>query len=81
MRSIEFHIDGEAGQARATTLTLARGTVKTPVYMPVGTQAAVRSVSPLHLAETGTQILLANTYHLSQRNRTIAYIRTITKEF
>jgi queuine tRNA-ribosyltransferase len=67
MRSIEFHIDGEAGQARATTLTLARGTVKTPVYMPVGTQAAVRSVSPLHLAETGTQILLANTYHLSQR--------------
>jgi len=35
--------------------------------MPVGTQGAIRSVSPLHLESTGTQILLANTYHLSQR--------------
>ena len=35
--------------------------------MPVGTQAAIRTVSPLHLAGTGAQIILANTYHLSQR--------------
>ncbi|MBW1877516.1 MAG: tRNA guanosine(34) transglycosylase Tgt [Deltaproteobacteria bacterium] len=67
MNSIPFHIDGSDGHARAATLELARGTVHTPVYMPVGTQGAVRSVSPLHLADTGTQILLANTYHLSQR--------------
>lgn len=67
MRTIPFTIDGRQGQARATTLQLARGTVRTPVYMPVGTQAAVRSVHPSLLPGTGTQILLANTYHLSQR--------------
>ncbi len=67
MRDIPFKVDATCGAARATTLSLARGEVKTPVYMPVGTQGAIRSVSPLHLADTGTQILLANTYHLSQR--------------
>ena len=67
MRPIPFTIDGHEGNARAARLSLARGEVKTPVFMPVGTQAAIRSVSPLHMADTGTQIMLANTYHLSQR--------------
>lgn len=67
MYRFPFQVDHTAGAARATTLTLRRGVVKTPCYMPVGTQAAVRGVSPLHLDGTGTQILLANTYHLSQR--------------
>jgi len=67
MRPIGFRVEASEGAARAGTLELARGTVQTPVYMPVGTQAAVRSVSPLHLAQTGSQIILANTYHLSQR--------------
>jgi queuine tRNA-ribosyltransferase len=67
MNAFPFRIDARHGQARATTLTLGRGTIETPVYMPVGTQGAIRGVSPLHLADTGTQILLANTYHLSQR--------------
>jgi queuine tRNA-ribosyltransferase len=53
--------------ARAGTLTLGRGTIRTPVFMPVGTQAAIRTLSPLHLQSTGAQIVLANTYHLSQR--------------
>lgn len=67
MRSVQFHVDGVFEGARAATLTTARGEVKTPVFMPVGTQAAVRSVSPLHLQSTPTQIVLANTYHLAQR--------------
>lgn len=67
MRHIPFTVDAAEGQARATTLELARGTIQTPVFMPVGTQAAIRSVSPVHLATTGAQIILANTYHLSQR--------------
>jgi queuine tRNA-ribosyltransferase len=67
LNALSFALDGTVGAARAATFTLPHGTVKTPLYMPVGTQGAVRSVSPLHLAETGTQILLANTYHLSQR--------------
>jgi queuine tRNA-ribosyltransferase len=62
-----FQVDGRQGRARATTLTLRRGVVKTPVYMPVGTQGAIRGVAPVMLADTGTQVMLANTYHLSQR--------------
>ena len=49
------------------TLKTARGDIRTPVFMPVGTQGAVRTLSPHHLMETGSQIILANTYHLSQR--------------
>lgn len=67
MRDIPFRVDAHEGQARATTLELARGTVQTPVYMPVGTQGAVRGVSPDQLEGTGAQIVLANTYHLHQR--------------
>ncbi|MEQ1569942.1 MAG: tRNA guanosine(34) transglycosylase Tgt [Myxococcota bacterium] len=67
MRTFPFTVDATDGAARATTLQLPHGEVRTPVYMPVGTQAAVRSVSPMHLLDTGTQIALANTYHLSQR--------------
>ena len=47
---------------------MARGAVRTPVFMPVGTQGAIRSLSPLHLSQTNSQIILANTYHLSQRS-------------
>jgi len=53
--------------ARAGKLKLGRATVTTPIFMPVGTQAAIRTVSPLHLKDVGAQIILANTYHLSQR--------------
>lgn len=67
MYRFPFKIDGTHGRARATTLELLRGTVTTPLFMPVGTQGAVRAVSPLHLLQTGSQIVLANTYHLSQR--------------
>ncbi|MED5374716.1 MAG: tRNA guanosine(34) transglycosylase Tgt [Myxococcota bacterium] len=64
---VDFKIQGTAGQARAATLTLNRGTIQTPVFMPVGTQGAIRTLSPMHLAQTGSQIILANTYHLHQR--------------
>ena len=64
---INFSIDKTHGNARAGTLELARGEVKTPVFMPVGTQGAIRTLSPLHLAQTNSQIILANTYHINQR--------------
>jgi queuine tRNA-ribosyltransferase len=67
MRALPFRIDATDGEARAARLELARGVVQTPVFMPVGTQAAIRATSPVHLATTGSQIILANTYHLSQR--------------
>ena len=59
-------IDAASG-ARAGVLRTAHGNVETPVFMPVGTQATVKSLSPAELAECGCSIILANTYHLHLR--------------
>lgn len=64
---IPFQVEARQGAARAGRLITRRGEIRTPVYMPVGTQGAIRTLSPLHLAGTGTQIILANTYHLHLR--------------
>jgi queuine tRNA-ribosyltransferase len=53
--------------ARAGRLFTAHGEVETPVFMPVGTQAAVRALTPDQVADTGARIVLANTYHLALR--------------
>jgi queuine tRNA-ribosyltransferase len=62
-----FAIEAESGAARAGTLTLPHGVVRTPAFMPVGTQGTVRALSPFDLRAIGTQMLLANTYHLHVR--------------
>lgn len=67
MKSIAYQIDGTQGGARAGTLEVRGRPVRTPVFMPVGTQGAIRGTPPWQLEELGVQILLANTYHLSQR--------------
>jgi len=54
-------------QARRGTLRTARGTIDTPQFMPVGTQATVKSLTPGDLRTAGAQVILANTYHLSLR--------------
>jgi len=54
-------------KARLGKLTTAHGIVDTPVFMPVGTQASVKALDPRGLREMGTQIILANTYHLNIR--------------
>ncbi len=53
--------------ARAGRLVTDHGEVETPVFMPVGTQAAVRALVPEQLHATGARIVLANTYHLALR--------------
>ncbi|MBN1947152.1 MAG: tRNA guanosine(34) transglycosylase Tgt [Bradymonadales bacterium] len=53
--------------ARAGRLALRNGVVLTPVFMPVGTQGALRGLPPEYLPATGTQMILANAYHLHQR--------------
>src|SRR5216117_1710273 len=63
----DFWIDGQSGTARSGALTLPHGTVETPVFMPVGTQATVRALSPGDLKAVGAGIVLANTYHLHVR--------------
>lgn len=65
----EFKIlarDSRTG-ARAGTLRLPHGEVHTPCYMPVGTQASVKALSPEDVLACGSEILLANTYHLMLR--------------
>jgi queuine tRNA-ribosyltransferase len=54
-------------KARLGRLITTRGTVETPVFMPVGTQASVKALDSRELIEMGTQIILGNTYHLSIR--------------
>ncbi|MBR3223924.1 MAG: tRNA guanosine(34) transglycosylase Tgt [Atopobiaceae bacterium] len=53
--------------ARAGVFHTPHGDVPTPIFMPVGTKATVKGILPSSLREVGTQILLANTYHLSMR--------------
>ncbi|MDG5815335.1 tRNA guanosine(34) transglycosylase Tgt [Chitinispirillales bacterium ANBcel5] len=54
-------------QARAGVFKTGHSTIETPVFMPVGTQATVKSLSPLELEQSGSSIILANTYHLHLR--------------
>jgi queuine tRNA-ribosyltransferase len=56
-----------ATQARRGTFTTPHGVVETPAFMPVGTQGTVKGVDPGRLRETGAQMILANTYHLTLR--------------
>jgi queuine tRNA-ribosyltransferase len=53
--------------ARAGVLHTPHGDINTPVYMPVGTQATVKAMTPEQVHDTGAQIILANTYHLYLR--------------
>jgi queuine tRNA-ribosyltransferase len=64
-----FEIIGEdaGSRARLGRFTTPHGDVDTPAFMPVGTQGTVKGVDPGRLGETGAQMVLANTYHLSLR--------------
>lgn len=62
-----FTIHSTDGNARTGTLKTAHGDIRTPAFMPVGTQATVKAMYPWQVAETGADILLGNTYHLMLR--------------
>ena len=62
-----FRLDGTSGRARAGVLELARGTIHTPCFMPVGTLGTVKSLAPGELRGAGVEILLGNAYHLYLR--------------
>lgn len=63
----EFEIDATDGAARSGTLRLPHGVVETPVFMPVGTLATVKTLTTEEVEEVGAQIILNNTYHLYLR--------------
>jgi queuine tRNA-ribosyltransferase len=62
-----FELEARDGAARAGTWELAHGAVRTPAFMPVGTQGTVKAVSPEELEALGAEIVLANAYHLYLR--------------
>ena len=53
--------------ARLGILHTPHGSIETPIFMPVGTQATVKAMTPEELKEIGSQIILSNTYHLYMR--------------
>jgi queuine tRNA-ribosyltransferase len=64
---MSFQLLAEEGGARRGRLTTAHGTIDTPAFMPVGTQATVKALTPQEVKELGAQVLLGNTYHLALR--------------
>lgn len=67
MSLFDCTIDATCGHARALTFETAHGTVHTPMFMPVGTRATVKGILPETLVQLGSQVVLANTYHLALR--------------
>lgn len=58
---------GRSGNARAAVLETPHGKIETPIFMPVGTRATVKTLDPADLEKIGAQVILGNTYHLYLR--------------
>src|SRR3989338_4353197 len=69
MKNLKFEITARDtnSRARCGILELAHGKVETPIFVPVGTQATVKTLTPHDLYEMDAQIILSNTYHLYLR--------------
>ena len=67
MTALGFEVFATDGAARTGRLTTAHGTVETPAFMPVGTAATVKAMTPEMVAASGADMVLANTYHLMLR--------------
>lgn len=67
MALFDCTIDATCGHARALTYETAHGMFHTPMFMPVGTSATVKGITPDQLRNLEAQVVLANTYHLAMR--------------
>lgn len=65
--TLEILASADRSAARRTRLWTAHGPIETPVFMPVGTQGAVKTMAPWEVKDLGVQIVLGNTYHLAGR--------------
>jgi len=63
----DFSITATDGAARAGTIAMRRGEIRTPAFMPVGTAATVKAMKPADVRSAGSDIILGNTYHLMLR--------------
>jgi len=64
---MDFNLQKTSGHARAGELKTAHGVIQTPVFLPVGSQATVKTLTPQEVSGIGFKMLLANTYHLYLR--------------
>ncbi|WP_309601874.1 tRNA guanosine(34) transglycosylase Tgt [Sphingomonas sp.] len=67
MTRFAFTISATDGAARTGAITMQRGEIRTPAFMPVGTAATVKAIKPEGVRASGADILLGNTYHLMLR--------------
>ncbi len=67
MTRFAFDIHATDGRARTGRITMKRGEIRTPAFMPVGTAATVKAMKPQDVRATGADIILGNTYHLMLR--------------
>ena len=67
MAGLNFTIHATDGAARTGTVAMARGEIRTPAFMPVGTAATVKAMKPQDVRSSGADIILGNTYHLMLR--------------
>ena len=67
MALFDCTIEAQSGHARALSYETAHGTFRTPMFMPVGTSATVKGITVDQLHDLQSQVVLANTYHLSMR--------------
>jgi queuine tRNA-ribosyltransferase len=63
----KFKLEATSGKARAGVLQTPHGEIRTPIFMPVGTRATVKTLDPADLEDIKAQIILGNTYHLYLR--------------
>ena len=64
---MKFSVSTTDGAARRGHIELARGTIETPAFMPVGTYGTVKAMTPADIKATGAEIILGNTFHLMLR--------------
>ena len=67
MTRFRFSIHASDGAARTGSIAMARGDIRTPAFMPVGTAATVKAMRPEEVRASGADIILGNTYHLMLR--------------
>ena len=67
MTRFAFQLHARDGKARAGTISMRRGSIRTPAFMPVGTAATVKALRPSEVRAAGADIILGNTYHLMLR--------------
>lgn len=67
MLPVRYSLEKTSGKARAGVITTPHGEIHTPVFMPVGTQATVKTMTPEEVKTIGAEIILGNTYHLYLR--------------